>query len=251
MSTQKHFNPSDYQNLSIKNFKADPSTTAERLAKAVGLSDSGVTVWDADENKLYVWNGTAWQNSDKDEEIVVVVADPLVTTPTNLTAGSKIIYCSDTNSFYRVVDPVGTPVITKIGDNIVNLGAATTFDVALTDTVQFNDAGSVWLVDDDGTAVLLSDGYDNYFVEWTNFPLAVGDNEFDVTGATGTAPNVTNYVAGVVAPSESLLKNSVTVDAGGQEASILKAPVSTTKFIVNNGTDSIVTATITAQFAGK
>lgn len=249
MSAQKHFNPSDYQNLSIKNFKADPSTTVERLAKTVGVADDGLLVWDTDEKKLYIWNGTAWQNADKDEEILVVTDDPLVTAPTTLTAGSKLIYSSDTGFLYIVTDPIGTPVITKIGDNIVNLGTATDFDATLIDTTQFNNDGMVWLVDDDGSAILLSDGYSNFFVEWTDYNLVAGDNEFDVSGLTGTVPTITNYRTGVVAPSKSLLKNSVSVDVVDEEVVVLKEVVDTTKFIVNS--DIATTATITVQFMGK
>lgn len=248
MSEIKHFNPSNYQGLAIKNFKVNPLTTTQRntYGGTLGLTDEGNTVYDKDLDKLFLWNGTAWINADTDEEIVLVANDPLVTTPTILTAGSKIIYSSLTGFFYSVTNPTTTPVITKIGDNVLNITSAISFDATKTDTIQFNNEGKVWLVDDDGTGLLINDGVEEIYAEWTGVALQVGDNTFDITNNSAT---VTNYRAGLVVPTKSLLKNSVSVDVENEEVIITKKAVSQTQFIVNS--DIATTATITLQTLAK
>lgn len=260
MSTKKFFNSADFQHeLQIKNAIINPfadlsAMNALSTAEAYGEAQSGILAYNLAEKVFYQWNGTAWVTSDKDEEILFSTDATFngTATPTDvtLTAGTNIIYHQDITGLittWKVSDPTGTPTFKRTDDKIVNISTATTFDTTKRDTVQYNDEGKVWLVDDNGTANLIIDGVKHFYSEWANVTLQVGDNTFDISNSSATA---SNYVVGYEAITKNLLKNSVGVDINDEDTNVIviKA-VSKTQFIVN--TEIQTTATITSQYPAK
>jgi hypothetical protein len=259
MSNKKFFNSADFQHkLAIKNAIINPFVDLAAMntlstAQGYGNAQAGILAYNLAEKVFYQWNGTAWVTSDKDEEVLVSsdVTFNGTATPTDvtLTQGSNIIYHKDAEgdvTTWLVTDPTGTPTFKRIDDDVINLGSATDFDPTKPDTIQYNDEGKVWAVDDDGTAVLINDGIEDFYSEWTDFSLVVGDNIFDISNGSATE---SNYVTGYAAPTKALLKNSVVMDVADEQAVVLVKASSTTQFIVN--TDIATTGTITAQYPAK
>jgi hypothetical protein len=82
------------------------------------------------------------------------------------------------------------------------------------------------------------------YAQWTDFNLVVGDNVFDIKGVDSIAPTVTNYQSGTVAITAEILKNSVTVDAGG-EVGVYPKAISKTKFSIY--AENAMTVTVSLQ----
>jgi len=50
----------NFNNQTIRNFKVNPLTTAQRLALTLSVADDGYVSWDIDLDSLKFWNGVAW-----------------------------------------------------------------------------------------------------------------------------------------------------------------------------------------------
>jgi len=251
MATTKVFSHLDYQNVNeIKNAILNPfadltAMNAYSTAQSYGVAQEGIPAYNKDDNKLYFWTGTQWETADKDEEVLVLTADPFVTPPTVTTATNLgVLFVSgQTPQFYSYDQATST---WHLMGNTVNLGTATAPDLTMTDTTQFNDNGEVWIVDNAGTALLVSDGTDTYYDVRASFSVVAGTNTIDITDGLATK---SNWRTGVVAIDKSLFRIQVSDSTGS--VGIYECVDLTDISYSFNSNGALPGATVSAIYVGK